>query len=206
MSISTGSPLKHGGFESNGQHMGLNINLQLVVLYLTRFSTFNLQQLDGGFWTMCVVFSFIWVSFVRTLWSFYPASKGLCPLHDEMWCNPIRSMHGNGIYIHIYIYTTVGKIMALCELADYWLYHIWIRLKQNGFLSVNHILTYGLKNANPMKHKPHQSICHGSCERIHRVKHNWLAVSTPWKNMLVRLDHHPIVWGKIKHVPNHQPV
>jgi hypothetical protein len=85
------------------------------------------------------------------------------------------------VYIYIYIYATVGKIMALCELADYWLYHIWIRLKQNGFLSVNHILTYGLKNANPMKHKPHQSICHGSCERIHRVKHNWLAVSTPLK-------------------------
>ena len=49
----------------------------------------------------CVLYLALFVSFVRTLWSFYPASKGLCPLHDEMWCNPICSMHGNGIYMYM---------------------------------------------------------------------------------------------------------
>ena len=34
----------------------------------------------------------------------------------------------------------------------------------------------------------------------------WLVVSTPLKNMKVRLDHHPQSgWGTKKHVPNHQP-
>ena len=33
-----------------------------------------------------------------------------------------------------------------------------------------------------------------------------LVVSTPSKNMKVRLDHHPNYWGKQKNVPHHQPV
>ena len=32
----------------------------------------------------------------------------------------------------------------------------------------------------------------------------WLVVSTPLKNMKVRLDHHPRLLGKINIFPNHQ--
>ena len=39
---------------------------------------------------------------------------------------------------------------------------------------------------------------HASCHVIcmFYVHNNWLVVSTPLKNMKVRLDHHPSYWGK----------
>jgi hypothetical protein len=36
--------------------------------------------------------------------------------------------------------------------------------------------------------------------------YTWLVVSTPLKNMKVNGKGYPIYYGKIKHVPNHQPV